>query len=36
MLAYPKLVGRNFLEGDFLVDPSVSNKTEPNCKVPKK
>jgi hypothetical protein len=35
-LTYPMLVGRDFLEGEFLVDPSVSNKTEPQCKVPKK
>jgi hypothetical protein len=35
-LTYPMLVGRDFLEGGFLVDPSVSYKTEPQCKVPKK
>jgi hypothetical protein len=34
-LTYPMLVGRDFLEGYFLVDPSVSNKTTPQCKVPK-
>jgi len=35
-LTYPMLVGRDFLEGHFLVDPSVSYKTTPQCKVPKK
>jgi len=35
-LTYPMLVGRDFLERGFLVDPSVSHKTEPQCKVPNK
>jgi hypothetical protein len=35
-LTYPMLVGREFLEGNFLVDPSLRYKTEPRCKVPKK
>jgi hypothetical protein len=35
-LTYPMLVGRNFLQGDFLVDPSVSYKTTPQCRGPGK
>ena len=35
-LTYPMLVGRDFLGGDFLVDPSQSHKTEPRCKGPLK
>jgi hypothetical protein len=35
-LTYPMLIGRDFLEGDFLVDPSVSYKTEPQCNRPEK
>jgi hypothetical protein len=35
-LTYPMLVGRNFLQGDFIVDPSVSHKTTPQCRGPGK
>ncbi|MBI4524164.1 MAG: ATP-dependent zinc protease [Deltaproteobacteria bacterium] len=35
-LTYPMLVGRDFLEGDFLVDPSAEYKIEPQCNEPKK
>lgn len=28
---YPLLVGRSFIEGDFMVDPSEKYTTEPNC-----
>jgi hypothetical protein len=35
-LTYPMLIGRDFLQGDFLVDPSVSYKTEPQCNRPGK
>jgi hypothetical protein len=35
-LTYPMLIGRDFLEGGFLVDPSVSYKTEPQCNRPEK
>jgi len=31
---YAMLVGRNFLEGQFVVDPGSTNLTEPKCKVP--
>jgi hypothetical protein len=31
---YPLLVGRNFLEGDVLVDSAVKGSTSPNCKAP--
>jgi len=35
-LTYPMLVGRDFLEGSFIVDPSVSYKTTPQCRGPGK
>jgi hypothetical protein len=35
-LTYPTLVGRNFLQGHFIVDPSVSYKTSPQCRGPGK
>lgn len=35
-LTYPMLVGRNFLQGQFLVDPSISYKTTPQCRGPGK
>jgi hypothetical protein len=35
-LTYPMLVGRNFLQGDFLVDPSINYKTSPKCRGPGK
>jgi hypothetical protein len=35
-LTYPTLVGRNFLQGHFSVDPSVSYKTSPQCRGPGK
>jgi hypothetical protein len=35
-LTYPMLIGRDFLDGNFLVDPSLRYKTKPRCKVPKK
>jgi hypothetical protein len=35
-LTYPMLIGRDFLEGNFLVDPSLRYKTKPRCKVPKR
>jgi len=35
-LTYPTLVGRNFLQGHFIVDPSVSYKTAPQCRGPGK
>jgi len=31
---YAMLVGRNFLEGQFVVDPGAMNLTEPACKTP--
>jgi hypothetical protein len=29
---YAMLVGRNFLEGQFIVDPGATNLTQPSCK----
>lgn len=35
-LTYPTLVGRNFLQGHFIVDPSINYKTSPQCRGPGK
>jgi hypothetical protein len=35
-LTYPMLIGRDFLQGHFFVDPSVSYKTTPQCPGPGK
>jgi hypothetical protein len=35
-LTYPMLIGRDFLQGRFVVDPSVSHKTSPQCRGPGK
>lgn len=32
---YPILIGRRFLENDFLVDSSITKTKKPNCKVKK-
>jgi len=35
-LTYPMLIGRDFLQGHFVVDPSVSHKASPQCHGPGK
>lgn len=31
---YPMLIGRNFLKGEFLIDPGQTYKSKASCKVP--